>query len=310
LNIEHRTSTRIALFGDIHLYSLRLWPWHLLSKRVLGQTNLWLNRRKRFSRQLVRQVTERIDSIAPDAVLCPGDLTTTATHTEFRMARHELADTFARFPTFVTPGNHDRYTFSAARHRRFEQYFDEQSARQWPVHRPLGEKVDLVAIDTARPNRIFDKGRLGQSQREAMKQLIDGIPDDHHLLVMGHYTIGTPPGFKPEKRHHALIDEAELIDALAAAERPMFYLHGHVHKPWCWRHPLATNVTVVNAGSPTHVDHHFPRGQGIWQIELGDSVSLTWHTLTAEDQWTALPIALPIQPGKTTPVMLSPHSSV
>lgn len=280
----------------------------MLSKRVLGQTNLWLNRRKRFSRQLVQQVTERIESIAPDRVLCPGDLTTTATHAEFRMVRHELADTFARFPTFITPGNHDRYTFAAARHRRFEQYFADQSARQWPVHRSLSDTVDLIAIDTARPNRLFDKGRVGQSQREAMKRLIDEVPDDHHLIVMGHYTIGTPPGFKPEKRHHALIDEAELVEALAAAARPMFYLHGHVHKPWCWRHPVANNVTVINAGSPTHVDRHYPQGQGIWLIEFGKTVSVTWHALTAVEQWTAQPIVLPTKPGETTPVTLTDPS--
>jgi len=299
---------RIALFGDIHLYSLTIKPWHLLSKRVLGQTNLWLNRRKRFSRGLVRSVVERIDAMQPEFILSPGDLTTTATHGEFRMARRELADLLARYPAFITPGNHDRYTFAAARHRRFEQYFGDHAARQWPAHRQLGETVDLIAIDTARPNRLLDKGRVGQSQRDALGRLIADVPADRQLIVMGHYTIGTPPGFKAEPRRHALIDEAELIDVLARADRPMLYIHGHVHKPWVWRHPTATNVTVINAGSPTHIDSRYPNGQGIWQIESSEvGLALTRFAPTGNGDWAAHPAPWPTEPGKTASLPDSGH---
>jgi len=296
---------RIVLFGDIHLFALKLWPWHLLSKRVLGQTNLWLNRRKRFKRELVRMMTQRIDELAPDFILSPGDLTTTATHAEFRRARHELADTFARFPAFVTAGNHDRYTYASARHRRFEQYFSEHTARQWPHHQHLGDNVELIALDSARPNRLFDRGRIGQSQRDALKRLLHEAPVDKQLIVLCHYTIGTPAGVHEPKRH-TLIDEGELIDVLAGADRPMFYVHGHVHKPWCYRHPTAPRVMVINAGSPTHIDRHFPNGQGLWTIESADNQpAVMWHEMVEDHRWEARPIDLPTEPGDAVRIEVS-----
>ncbi len=291
---------RLVLMGDVHLYRLRLWPWHLLSKRILGQVNLWVNRRHRFDRQLVERVIERVEALEPGALLCPGDLTTTALHSEFRVARRVLGDLFDRFPTFVVPGNHDRYTFTATRARRFERYFGDWSAERWPHHARFGGAVHVIGLDATRPNPLFDPGLVGEAQRRRLGELLSQTPPGEHVIVMNHYTLGTPPG-QHEAAHHALIDESALRAVLRDAGRPIVYVHGHVHRPWCWRPAEAPNVVVINAGSPTHVDAAYPRGQGLWQLDPAASADEPWslhrHELDERMQWQSHHVPWPTQPG-------------
>jgi len=112
---------RLALIGDIHYYRLAVAPWQLFGKRLLGQANLWLNRRHRFNRSLLKPVLEQAESIQPDMVLMSGDLTTTALAGEFADVAAALNPLAKRIPMVAVPGNHDRYTFSAARHRVMEK---------------------------------------------------------------------------------------------------------------------------------------------------------------------------------------------
>lgn len=316
---------RIALFGDIHLFSLALAPWHMFSKRVLGQTNLWLNRRTRFHVHLLEQMCERIETIGPDLVLSPGDLTTTALHSEFRLARGAISDVLERQQFFVVPGNHDRYTFKADREKRFEQYFGEFTTTDWPIRRTLAEGVELIGVDASRPNLIFDRGQIGDQQMARLDRMLSELPAGSRVLMLCHYTLGAPPGYKRESRMHNLIEQMPLRRMLADAGHPTLYLHGHVHRPWCWRVADCPNVLAVNAGSPTHVDATYPHGQGIWQIDLPEGAApeadppannsreagdadgdpgpgpgpwrLTHHLPLSDTNWQATPITPPRRPG-------------
>lgn len=305
LNIRHHTSFRIVLFGDVHLYRLRLAPWHLLSKRILGQTNLWLNRRSHFDPSLLQSMVERIIDIDPHQVLCPGDLTTTATHQEFILACGALADIAQRYPLFIVPGNHDRYTFTASRTKRFEQYFGQHTADRYPYARQLAEGLHLIAIDSCKPNLLLDRGRIGDSQRTDLMRRLGEIPPDHHVLLLCHYTPGVPGAIR-ETWSHRLIDERALVQSLAQSGRKILFVHGHVHRPWCWRLEDATHVVAINAGSPTRTSKTMPRGQGFWQLdfELARSPcwTLTHHRLHAPGQWLATPIAWPTQPGQLSDI--------
>lgn len=292
---------RIVLFGDIHLYDLKLMPWHLLSKRILGQTNLWINRRGRFDPALVEAMVEQIIDIDPQQIICPGDLTTTATHAEFRMARRALGDLFHRYPVFIVPGNHDRYTFKASRARRFEQYFGEYSPDHYPHLRTLADGLHLIAIDACRPNLLLDRGKVGRPQLADVKQMLQAIPAGEHVIVVCHYTPGVPPQ-RHEGRSHNLVDQDELVRTLAEADRDILYVHGHVHRPWCWRLDEAPKVVAINAGSPTHTGRTMPHGQGFWQLDFDSTQPQPWrlthHRMHFPGQWHTTPIALPSVGGR------------
>ncbi len=259
---------RIVLIGDLHFYSLGLRPWDLLSKRILGQTNLWPNRRLHFRLDRIGPLIEQVHAARPDRVLFSGDLTTTALHSEFEMARKRLSPLLERYDGLIVPGNHDRYTFTAARTRRLERYFPDHAPASYPFHRRLDEKLHLIALDPTRPNFITDRGSLAPTQLRAMRGLLESLETDDRLIVLCHYTLNTPQNPRAigasgdEPSRHRLTDASQLLDLLRS-HRPTLYLHGHVHQPWCYQHPLAPNLTVVNAGAP------LIRGQGFWTIDVG-----------------------------------------
>ncbi|MAE62534.1 MAG: hypothetical protein CMJ49_14400 [Planctomycetaceae bacterium] len=296
---------RIALIGDLHVYKLLIAPWHLLSKRLLGQTNLYLRRQARFQLARIDPLVQRIATLSPDALLCTGDITTTALPAEFDFVKRSLKPLTDRIPTYIAPGNHDRYTFSAARRRRFEIQLGQLTADAWPWSVSLQPNIQLIATDPARPRFVHAGGELGQPQRKKIAAL---LADNHPgwTILMCHYPIGTPHGAKPETHSHRLLDQPELISTLRDSNRPILYLHGHVHRPWCFRPANAPNVIVLNAGAPIMSSPDYPHGQGFWQIDLQNApasrgvLTLTHHACSAAGHWQSRAIDVPDHPGHVT----------
>ncbi len=293
---------RIALLGDLHFYRLGLWPWQMFSKRMLGQTNLWLNRCRVFDLNRLPALLEQVRSIQADQLLLAGDLTTTALMTEFVQARSVLEPLLKAHDSFVIPGNHDRYTFSSVRHRSFEKIFGDWSSESWPAERDLGEAGILLALDAARPRWLTARGELGQAQLQRLADRLDAIGPSRPVVILCHYPIGTPPGHPPEDPQHRLADADALFEILVAQSRPILYLHGHEHVPWCYRPAEASHLRVVDAGAPLHVGGSWPAGQGFWQIDAdsatGEAVpwALTYHKPHRNGDWSAHAIVDPL-PG-------------
>lgn len=294
---------RLALIGDVHLYRLRLWPWDLLSKRVLGQTNLWFNRRHRFQLKRLKPLLSQLDQIRPDHLLFTGDLTTTSLPGEFAMVSDRLGQAMDRYKAFVVPGNHDRYTWTSAWTDRFGHTLGGFAGKPWPLWRELGDGVACIGLDAARPTFCTASGRLGEGQLKRLKALL-AEKTFEKLIVVCHYPIGMPPGHDPEPWQHRLRDMVQLVEILGKVQQPVLYLHGHEHQPWCFRHPVARNVLVVNAGAPLMTDRPlWPEGQGFWVIdtagESGDNGNSDWgllHQSSGEDgQWRAKQIQIPVK---------------
>lgn len=291
---------RIVLLGDIHVYALAVWPWELLSKRLIGQLNLWFNRRRVFDMKRLPGVARRVLELQPDALLCSGDLTTTAQPREFRRLEKILGHVFDQIPTFIVPGNHDRYTARSMRGRYLERDFIDHTADAWPHHRTLADGIELIGLDPTRPTPWFNaSGALGDDQIERFEQTLAAIDPAHRVVVLCHYPIGSPPGHHIESFGHKLTDDTRLIEVLAAAPHRILYLHGHVHQPWCWRlGEPADNVVAVNAGAPIMADGEHPHGQGIWQIEIRDeNLALSHHVPTGNGEWRVDAVAAPEAPG-------------
>lgn len=289
---------RVVLFGDLHMYRLAVAPWDLLSKRILGQTNLWLSRAGRFDRSLIEPTAARIAELQPDLLLSPGDLTTTATPAEFADARNALARLLEQCPSLIIPGNHDRYTFTASARRRFERFFAGHCPTAYPHHQELADDLHLIALNACKPNLLLDRGRTGRAQLQASGELLDRIDADARLIVLCHYTLGTPPGYKREHGSHVMTDAEGVIAALGGSGRDVLYCHGHVHRPWCWRVSQAPNIVALNAGAPPHTGPNHPYGQGFWQIETEGGWRLTHHRMTQPGQWETRDVAIPDEPGR------------
>lgn len=284
---------RFVLLGDIHVFSLWVHPWRLFNKRIIGQTNLWFNRRRHFLAHTLPNIVQHIHHLKPDAILCTGDFTTTSWHAEFKQILTLFEDLFNTFPTYITPGNHDRYTPRADKHRRFDQYLGKWAHTRNPQLDEITDQISLIRLDPTQANPIHACGRVGTERLHKLTGLLQAIPEQNLPLIMSHYPIGTPPDIEPEAPLHGLLDAPQLTQTLADTNRPILYLHGHVHQPWLTPHQLAPNLTLLNAGAPVMKDKQHPLGQGFWEITLNPNQqqhragiqSATQHIPTANNQF-------------------------
>jgi 3',5'-cyclic AMP phosphodiesterase CpdA len=284
---------RIILIGDLHVHRLWVPPWSLLSKRLLGQANVWLNRRHHFDRTLLAPLVQRIAAVQRDMLLFSGDLTSTALRAEFEDVFTALKPITAQQPTLVIPGNHDRYTFSAARRRTLEKIGGSLVPDCFPYFRRLeapAQRWSLLALDAAVPRTISSRGRAGANQLEQARHHIDRLTSSDGLVVLCHYALHRPPGQPEMKPSHRLADADAVESLLAACPGPVLFLHGHVHQPWCWRRGEAglKHILDVNAGAPCLRDTAHPHGQGFLQIDLPsdphEPVGLLRHVLRSAKQ--------------------------
>ncbi|MEM7624416.1 MAG: metallophosphoesterase [Planctomycetota bacterium] len=279
---------KLALIGDIHLFTLRVHPKRLLSRRVMAQSNLWLNRRHRFNHALLPDLVERVKGLSPEAVLYSGDVTTSSLESEFEEVLKVVGPLEEAFPGagVLVPGNHDRYTFKSRRVRRIDEILSAVVPPTFPHVRPLKPGWTLLALDSAIPNRFFSRGALGKKQYDAAVETIRAVPEDEGLVVLCHYPCSLPPRV-PSAWSHDLKEANALRRELVACPGRVVYLHGHIHKPW---HTLAdpavaagdetvkgparfaagTAFECINAGSPCMTSEKYPLGQGFWEVTLPD----------------------------------------
>ncbi len=274
---------RLVLFGDIHFYRLWLAPWQLASKRILGQSNLILNRRKRFRHDLLPLLIDQAIALQPDMLLLSGDVSTTSLKREFSdvaLALKPLAD---RVPTVLVPGNHDRYTFSVARTRLIDRMLIDWVPQAFPHARNLTECWRLLALDTAVPRVYNARGRLGRQQFDQAKAYVDSLDESQGLIVLCHYPCALPKHVH-EHESHALKERDALRTILEQTKARVVYLHGHIHQPWHHEPVDGSGVpfTCIDAGSPCMTDPQHPYGQGFFEIELPDNprdaIAVTHHT--------------------------------
>ncbi len=292
---------RIVLFGDLHLYQLAVWPWQLLGKRLLGQTNLWLNRRNRFRIDLCDILAEKILSLNPDAILGTGDLTTTSLKDEFLAARKWIQQLRHACPVHLVPGNHDRYTFTSARQRYFERYLSDAQDIGFPYHNTLSPNLHLIGLDAAGPRCLLSWGKLGNEQCRRFDKILNQIPEskEHPLIIMCHYSLGSPSNCHQEPPSHGLRDLPQLTKILQNHSRPILYLHGHVHEPWLWRPDKLPHVIALNAGAPVFTTPRFPMGQGFWELDFADpsNFQYTHHALAPDNTWQSESLTPPSETG-------------
>ncbi len=296
---------RFALLGDIHAYQLLVKPWQLLNRRVIGQMNLWLNRRHHFDMSLLPHVVDRIGRIEPDWLLMSGDLTTTSLKREFELVAKALGTLPPQIKLCMVPGNHDRYTFASHRLKVMEDHFREVIDEAFPRLEYLTESWQMLALDTAVPRIKSSRGRLGRQQFASAQAHLQNVPDDSGLIVVSHYPFTLPPDVH-QSRNHGLEDARRMEALLEKRNSPIIYIHGHIHQPWVHRpnDDRLHHVVNINAGSPTMTSDRFPHGQGFWELEIPedsrDTAILTHHVPTGrrDDDWTSQSVAMPeIKPG-------------
>lgn len=242
---------RIAHFTDLHLYRPPS-PRQLLGKRFLGWSNLtFTGRGHRFQEGAIRALMRDLPLVKPDLLLCTGDLTAMGSPEEFQDIREYLDPLLRRFPAIMVPGNHDCYTWRAARERRFEKFFGSHTGDgRWPAVHRFGD-VAFVGLNPCRYHPLLASGRLPQDQLQALDRLLSGPDLDGCFVVLFlHYPLRHPHGapYGPWTRN--LVNGAALEEVLLRTRRVGLALHGHAHNGFNSRISRDTyTLPILNPGA-------------------------------------------------------------
>ena len=284
----------IVHLSDIHVwhFTRNIRDWY--GKRAVGLLELLLGRARRFPRERLADVVERVRSLRPDHVLITGDLTTTSLPVEFENARRALEPLLAdRDPDRVTilPGNHDRYTTKAVRERWFERYFGEfQPQPEFPWLRWLDEQTAILGLDPTRAH-LTARGRLRRDQLERAGRLLEAAQvRPARLIVACHYPVAAPPRYRRELARKSLVGARELKDWLATIGQHV-YCCGHVHAAWAFTPPESAHQLALNAGSPLFRHRDPARRPGFLEVRLdGPGVTVVHHGWTGRE-WSLAELA-------------------
>ncbi len=266
---------RLALIGDIHLFQTQVHPGRLFGKRLLGHTNLMLNRRFRFNHRVLEPLIDRVAALKPEMVLLSGDVTTTSLEDEFHDVARYLEPLSKKLPTVIVPGNHDKYTFRSARKRRMDSHMGEILPETFPHIKRLSDRWQLLGLDSAEPQLFWSRGALGYEQMQATEAFIKSLSKDDAVVVLCHYPAKTPAGI-PHSWGHALAEAKPLHDMLVDSPARFVFMHGHIHKPWQWDPANGgktgngdnSGLMYLNAGAPCLTSSKYPYGQGFWEVDL------------------------------------------
>lgn len=246
---------RIAHATDIHWQTPPSLREVITVKRALGSANLYLRgRRHEFQRTVQSALVDHLVALEPDLVLITGDLTATALHSEFALAKESLAPVLDTTPTLVIPGNHDVYTPGAKREFRMKGHFEQwMGLEDGPVARLDLDEVTVLGLDPNRPTFLQASGVIPEPQLIALESIL-ADPDlaDREVILVLHYPVLDRRGAVYDNTRHGLLNAVRLIEVLERApKRPRMILHGHEHHGF--NVPLTfdegPSIEIFNCGS-------------------------------------------------------------
>jgi len=234
-----------------------------------------------FVPNLLERAISEVNDLAPDVVVCSGDLTTFGFKGEYAQARAYL-DRIECPSMVVIPGNHDARNVGYV---HFEQLFGERNS---VLHKG---PVSIVAIDSTAPD--LDYGQIGRGRYRWIEEQF-ARPALLRIFVLHHHLLPVPGTGRERNIVH---DAGDTLECLQRAGVNLV-LTGHKHVPYAWK---LESLFVVNAGTVSslrlrgntrpcynviefngkkiEVDRHYPF-HGIERIIEFDTETLEFHKNT------------------------------
>jgi 3',5'-cyclic AMP phosphodiesterase CpdA len=236
---------RVAHITDLHV-ERRPTGGELLNKRFAGAVNLYLfGRHAHFTEASVRGVVDAVGELAPDLVLCTGDLTATATDAEFAAARQILTPLIDTFPFRAIPGNHDVYT-SESLGRFAARFGDVGWGGRFPARESFGG-LDVVALDVCVDSWLSNGAVTADALGALDERLAEGTAP---ALLLLHYPLRDRRGARYGPFTRNLWNAAGVEAVLARHPRVKAVLHGHAHHGYRTEIPLGDRrIPSYNPGA-------------------------------------------------------------
>ena len=270
---------RVLHFSDIHLRlrvsQIPFAKW--FGKRAIGALNLLGGRGRCFddAEHKIGRLARFAREQRVDLVICTGDYTALGLEHELAHAREVVGPLMTAPAGFVTvPGNHDIYVTEVLRQRRFQRHFaevlrsdlpDYRSDGPWPLVRFVGDRVAVVAVNSARPNPQpwRSSGRIPERQLSALETILDDERlQGRFVFVITHYAPLLASG-RPDTRLHGLSNGEAFLASCRHLQQGAI-LCGHIHRRY--RVPVeGVSEGLYCAGSATMAGR-----ESFWLYEVGD----------------------------------------
>src|SRR4026207_1413434 len=206
-----------------------------------------------FEASLLERAIGEVNELAPDIVVCSGDLTTFGFRHEYLTAREYPArihrDALVAGPgpraareaparidcdaLVVVPGNHDSRNVGYV---HFEEMFGERNS----VLRKRG--VAYVAVASGEPD--LDHGQIGRGRYRWIEEQFAEENDDLKIFVLHHHLLPVPG---TGRERNVVYDAGDAIECLQRSGARLV-LAGPKHVPYVWR---LEDLFVVNAVTGT-----------------------------------------------------------
>ena len=231
---------KLGHISDLHIFAYeQSSPRRFLNKRIVGGTNILLNRSKSHSPLVVQAALDMLDSFEVDHIAITGDLTNLALEEEFRAAANVIAGiTGAEERVSVVPGNHDYYVPEIQETGTFERHFEQyqrsdlpsyQLENGYPFCKFLGDDIALIGLNTgiASPP-MFAVGKVDARELRSLEQMLDDPKlRDRYKIVMLHHPL-LPFEHSKVEYTRRLINANEVLDVLRWKNVDLA-IHGHNH---------------------------------------------------------------------------------
>ncbi len=275
---------KIAHISDLHFSRFSPSPAQFFSKRWLGNLNLLLNRAKEY-------VNERPFSLIPTFkekgithVIISGDLTTTSSKQEYKIAeRFVAALKEAGMTVFMIPGNHDHYTKKADQNKVFYESFPSPRRKPFSLSThgvttlPLTGGWHLVLMDTTYASSLVSSnGFFSPTIEENLKNLLGKINPEENIILVNHF-----PFFQHDRPRRRLIRGEKLQKVIASHPNIQIYLHGHTHRRTIADLRPNQLPLILDSGSTGHLN-------GSWNELHLDASSLDLTVHQWNDGWKVI----------------------
>lgn len=265
MRLVHLTDPHLSTLDGVRMTDLR-------GKRWSGYLSWRKNRRKKYLRSVLEQLTEAVRSEGADRVLLTGDLVHIGLEAEIEQAAAWLTTLGSPEQVMLVPGNHDSYANDST--ERFQAHWRDylpagrpEVSQGFPLAHKLGG-LSFIGVSTACVTPVFMAGgKLGAAQLAQLELLLAQAAEEIRPVVL---LIHHPPLPGMTSRRKGLGDARELQVVLERYP-PLLVFHGHLHhnREYLWGDSrIYCTAAASSASDASYRVVDIEGREGVWSVRM------------------------------------------
>ena len=252
-------SIKIAHISDFHFSKLDFSLRSICSKRIMGNLNLLLSRRRNYQQAHLHDLIDVLLEDKVNYLIICGDITSTSHFDEYSSAK-DLFDKFAKenLKLIYLPGNHDVYTKKVERKKKFYDFFENDHFGRkfdYTLKRDKIEAFEIsdtwyaIVLDTAISTSFLSaQGFFSEQIEKNLLKILEKIPSDKKILIANHFPYSQKQHFrKILKRGNVLKEILKIFPNIK------LFLNGHTHKNKIVDKRELGLPIIIDSGSIGHI---------------------------------------------------------